>query len=131
MKMSAQTKKYKWGRLLYILNWILCFGTLAGFIISCMAGAKGDESLKEKLGTVVYSFGVSLIPMIVIAVLVKDKIRPCAWMVDIVLANYLYGSIGMYIVLGIWVIGEYVCVPLSKRFQVLYLSNREIDKRLM
>ena len=50
-------------------------------------------------------------------------------MIDLILANYLHGSIGMYIVVGIWVIGEYIIAPLSKRFATLYLVNRELDKR--
>jgi hypothetical protein len=85
--------------------------------------------MKEKMGTVLYGFGMSLIPVIVLAILVKDKIRPTVWMIDLILANYLYGSIGMYIVVGIWVIGEYIIAPLSKRFATLYLVNRELDKR--
>lgn len=129
MKMSSATKKYKFGRLLFILNWALCFGTAAAFIIACVSGAPGDETLKVKLGTIIYGFGASLIPMVVLAIVVKDKIRPTVWMLDIVLANYLYGSIGMYIVLGVWFIGEYIIMPLSKRFSTLYLVNREMDKR--
>lgn len=129
MKMSAQTKKYKWGRMLFILNWVLCFGTAIGFIISMMAGAEGNPSLKEKFGTVLYGLGASLVPMVVLAVIVKDKIKPTVWMIDIVLANYLYDSIGMYIVLVIWFIAEYIIMPISKRFSTLYLVNREIDKR--
>lgn len=129
MKISERTRKYKWGRLLFILDWVLCFGTALAFIITCASGAQGDESLKEKLGTIVYGFGAGLIPMVVLAIIVKDKIRPTVWMIDIVLANYLYGSIGMYIVLGVWFIGEYIIMPLSKRFSTLYLVNREIDAR--
>ena len=129
MKISAQTKKYKFGRFLFLLNWLLCFGTAIVFIITCASGAQGDQTLKEKLGTIVYSFGVGLIPMIVLAIIVKDKIRPTVWMVDIVIANYLYGNVGMYIVLGIWFLGEYIIMPISKRFSTLYLVNREIDKR--
>ena len=129
MKISERTRKYKWGRLLFILDWVLCFGTALAFIITCSSGAQGDESLKEKLGTIVYGFGAGLIPMVVLAIIVKDKIRPTVWMIDIVLANYLYGSVGMYIVLGVWFIGEYIIMPLSKRFSTLYLVNREIDAR--
>lgn len=130
--MSAQTKKYKLARLLFILNWALCFGVAITLVSLCLAGVQPDPngvSMKEKMGTVLYGFGMSLIPVIVLAILVKDKIRPTVWMIDLILANYLYGSIGMYIVVGIWVIGEYIIAPLSKRFATLYLVNRELDKR--
>lgn len=132
MKISAQTRKYKLARLLFILNWALCFGVAITLVSLCLAGVQPDPngvSMKEKMGTVLYGFGMSLIPVIVLAILVKDKIRPTVWMIDLILANYLYGSIGMYIVVGIWVIGEYIIAPLSKRFATLYLVNRELDKR--
>lgn len=130
--MSKQTKKYKIGRLLFILNWALCFGVAITLICMCLGGVQPDPngvSMKEKMGTVIYGFGVSLVPVIVLAILVKDKIRPTVWMIDLILANYLYGSTGMYIVVGIWVIAEYIIMPLSKRFATLYLVNREIDRR--
>lgn len=132
MKISAQTRKYKLARLLFILNWALCFGVAIALISLCLAGVQPDPngvSMKEKMGTVLYGFGMSLVPVIVLAILVKDKIRPTVWMIDLILANYLYGSIGMYIVVGVWVIGEYIITPLSKRFSTLYLVNRELDKR--
>lgn len=132
MKISAQTRKYKLARLLFILNWALCFGVAITLVSLCLAGVQPDPngvSMKEKMGTVLYGFGMSLIPVIVLAILVKDKIRPTVWMIDLILANYLYSSIGMYIVVGIWVIGEYIIAPLSKRFATLYLVNRELDKR--
>lgn len=133
MKQSKITKKYKWARLLIVLNWIMCFGTAAILICLCAAGVEASSSgisMKEKLGTVIYGFGMSLIPIVVLAILVKDKVRPTVWMLDIILANYLYDSLGMYIVLGVWVIAEYIVLPLSKRFASLYLINREMDKRL-
>lgn len=132
MKISAQTRKYKLAKLLFILNWALCFGVAITLISLCLAGIQPDPngvSMKEKMGTVLYGFGMSLVPVIVLAILVKDKIRPTVWMIDLILANYLYGSIGMYIVVGVWVIGEYIITPLSKRFSTLYLVNRELDKR--
>lgn len=132
MKTSAQTKKYNIGRFLFILNWVLCFGTAIAFIIACASGmqpSSDGETMREKLGTIIYGFGASLIPMVVLAIIVKDKIRPTVWMADIVLANYLYGPVGMYIVLAIWFIGEYIIMPISHKMSTLYYVNREIDKR--
>lgn len=94
-----------------------------------MQPSSDGEAMQEKLGTIIYGFGASLIPVVVLAIIVKDKIRPTVWMADIVLANYLYGSVGMYIVLAIWFIGEYVIMPISHKMSTLYYVNREIDKR--
>ena len=132
MKLSAQTRKYKFSRFLFILTWILCFGTAVAFIISCVAGIEpspAGETMKEKLGTVIYGFGLSLIPVAVICILVKDKIRPTVWMLNVILANYLYDSVGLYIVVAIWFLAEYIIMPISKRCASLYMINKEMDKR--
>lgn len=75
----------------------MCFGLAVAFIISYLAvngAGSGEDSatMQEKFGTIVYGLGLSLIPMIVLAIVVKDKIRPTIWMVDIILSNYLFGS---------------------------------------
>lgn len=132
MKMSERTKKYFWGRFLIVLDWIFCFGTALMFILIAASGVTPDPNgvtMKEKLGTILWGLGASIVPMIVLAIIVKDKIKPTVWMVDIVLANYLYGDLGMYIVLGIWLVSEYIIVPLSRRFATKYLINKELDIR--
>lgn len=113
-----------------IINWIMCFGLAIVFIIVFAAGMDpANEPLKEKLGTVIYGIGLSLIPMIVLAILVKDKIRPTVWMIDIILANYLFGSTIMYVTFAIWLVSEYVVGPLARHYRQLYVINKEIDRR--
>lgn len=130
--MSERTKKYFWGRFLIVLDWIACFGTVAIFILLAAGGVEPDPNgvtIKEKLGTIIWGLAASLLPMVVLAIIVKDKIKPTVWMADIILANYLYGNLGMYIVLAVWFVSEYVIVPLSKRFATKYLVNKELDLR--
>ena len=113
-----------------ITNWIMCFGLAIGLIIVFASGIEPDnETLKEKLGTIIYGIGLSLIPMIVLAILVKDKIRPTVWMIDIILSNYLFGSTMMYVTFAIWLVSEYVIGPLARHYRQLYVINKEIDRR--
>lgn len=134
MKTERTTKCKKLGILFTILSWLLCFGLAVGFVIAFVAmngGGSGEDSatMEEKFGTIIYGFGLSLIPMLVLAIVVKDKIRPTVWMIDIILANYLFGSWMMYIVFAIWVIDQYVIAPLGKHYRQLYTINKEIDRR--
>ena len=81
MKTERTIKCKKLGILFTVLNWILCFGLAVTFIISYLAmsgSGQGEDSvtMKEKLGTIIYGFGLSLIPMIILSIVVKDKIRP-------------------------------------------------------
>lgn len=134
MKTERTIKCKKLGILFTILSWLLCFGLAVAFIISFVAmngsgGGENSATMEEKLGTIIYGFGLSLIPMLVLAIVVKDKIRPTVWMIDIILANYLFGSWMMYIVFAIWVIDQYVIAPLGKHYRQLYTINKEIDRR--
>ena len=134
MKTERTIKCKKLGILFTILSWLLCFGLAVGFVIAFVAmngsgGGEDSATMEEKFGTIIYGFGLSLIPMLVLAVIVKDKIRPTVWMIDIILANYLFGSWMMYIVFAIWVIDQYVIAPLGKHYRQLYTINKEIDRR--
>lgn len=134
MKTERTIKCKKLGILFTILSWLLCFGLAVGFVIAFVAmngsgGGENSATMEEKFGTIVYGFGLSLIPMLVLAIIVKDKIRPTVWMIDIILANYLFGSWMMYIVFAIWIIDQYVIGPLGKHYRQLYTINKEIDRR--
>lgn len=119
---------------MYVLNWVLCFGLAIALVIAFLitkdqAPTEDQATLQEKLGTIIYGIGLSLIPMVVLAIVVKDKIRPTVWMIDIILANYLFGEIAMYIVFAIWLVSEYVVGPVGKHYKSLYTINKEIDRR--
>lgn len=134
MKTERTIKCKKLGILFTILSWLLCFGLAVGFVIAFVAmngsgGGENSATMEEKFGTIIYGFGLSLIPMLVLAIIVKDKIRPTVWMIDIILANYLFGSWMMYIVFAIWIIDQYVIGPLGKHYKQLYTINKEIDRR--
>lgn len=134
MKTERTVKCKRLGVLFSVLSWVLCFGLAVAFIISFLAmngTGSGEDSatMKEKFGTVIYGFGLSLIPMVVLSIIVKDKVRPTVWMIDVILANYLFGSWLMYVVFGIWIIDQYVIGPLGKHYRQLYTINKEIDRR--
>lgn len=134
MKTERTIKCKKLSIVFTILSWLLCFGLAVGFVIAFVAmngsgGGENSATMEEKFGTIVYGFGLSLIPMLVLAIIVKDKIRPTVWMIDIILANYLFGSWMMYIVFAIWIIDQYVIGPLGKHYRQLYTINKEIDRR--
>lgn len=134
MKTERTIKCKRLGILFTALSWVLCFGLAVAFVIAFLAmngSGNGEQSatMKEKFGTIIYGFGLSLIPMLVLAIIVKDKIRPTVWMIDVILANYLFGSWLMYVVFAIWLIDQYVIGPLGKHYRQLYTINKEIDRR--
>lgn len=141
-----ETRQYrKQALILYIISWILCFGLLCLFIAigySRYVANAGDTmaDFEQKFGsiaadyvgrlkTIVITAFVGLLPMLILSIIVKDKIKPTVWMLDIILANLLVDSWLMIVVFGIWLVDNYVLRPLAKKRQVQYQINKEIDKR--
>lgn len=132
MTKSRVTKRYHTMSIIFtIISWMMCFGICFAFVIVGMqrGWGSGDTNIKEKLGTIMWGFLVSLIPMAILAIIVKDRVRPTVWMVNLLLAAYLYNTGVMWMVFGGWVIDQYLITPLRKRWAAQYLINREIDKR--
>ena len=135
-------KKY---RIAKCLNWLLCYGLAVFMIVFAIASystpdSKLMEELTVKFGTVpmgyvekmksiAISAAASVIPMIILSITVKDKIRPLIWMINIILSNILIGEIMMYIVFATWFFSEYILIPLVNSLENKYVINKEIDKR--
>ena len=116
-----------------VLEWILCYGLLLAYIIIFLAGKEPTEdglTFEQKFGTVITTLGISLLPMIVLSIIVKDKIRPCVWMINIIASNYLLGNAAMYTTFAIWLIDTYGIANLARLYGNRYIINKELDKRL-
>ena len=126
----TRTKKFKnLDIIFHILSWVLCFGTAAFLVLLKICGAEEGTPLKETIGSVVYGWLVSNIPLVALSIIVKDKIRPVVWMVDVIMSNIVFGGIAIYIVFGIWLVDEYVISPLARSFHNKYVINKEMDRR--
>lgn len=126
----TRTKKFKKLDILFhVLSWVLCFGTAAFLVLLKIAGAEEGTPLKETIGSVLYGWLVSNIPLVALSIIVKDKIRPLCWMVDVIMSNIVFGGIAIYIVFGLWVVDEYVIQPLARSFHNKYVINKEMDRR--
>ena len=81
----TRTKKFKKLDIIFhILSWVLCFGTAAFLVLLKVCGAEEGTPLKETIASVVYGWLVSNIPLVALSIIVKDKIRPVCWMVDVI-----------------------------------------------
>lgn len=126
----TRTKKFKKLDIIFhVLSWVLCFGTAAFLVLLKICGAEEGTPLKETIGSVVYGWLVSNIPLVALSIIVKDKIRPVCWMVDVIMSNIVFGGIAIYIVFSIWIVDEYVISPLARSFHNKYVINKEMDRR--
>lgn len=131
-KITNITKRYKVQSVtLAMISWFCCFGVACIFIVYAFAsgliGANGN--LETKLGTILYGFILSVLPLVAIAVLVKNKVKPLVYMADVIVANAIFGDAGLYTMFIIWIIDTYLITYFAARAHRLYEINREIDKR--
>ena len=63
------------------------------------------------------------------AVIVKNKVKPLVFTADVIVANVMFGSIGLYTMFVVWLLDTYVITPLYNKYKEKYAINKEIDKR--
>lgn len=133
MKTEITKKAFKKTIIFKVLEWVLCYGLLLVYIIIFLAGKAPTEdglTFEQKFGTLLTTLGATLLPMIILSIIVKDKIRPCIWMINIIASNYLLGNTAMYTTFAIWVIDTYGIANIAKLYMNRYQINREIDRRI-
>ena len=125
---DLKRKKIIFG-LLSTLMWVV-----TGIVFAILAFTKfkakdssGTPILSHELKTLLTSIGVTAIIGLVVGIIIKDKIRTFVFMASTVMATILYKDTGMYIVLGIWLLDEYVIHALYKKYSRKYEIRKEID----
>lgn len=139
MYKSDRTKQVIRRRNLFmILSFLTWITTALVMVFSAFSKFKGEtpaeavehtELLSDAAKTLLTSLSITVIVGILASIIIKDKIRTFIWMVSVVLAALIYKSTGMYIVLGLWFVEEYVFHTLFKYYSTKVSINKEIDLR--
>lgn len=99
------------------------------YLILAVRGRATDTDLKSKIGTIAYSMGITLVILTALLCIVGHKVRSTIWMVNTILGAYLFGTNGMYITFGIWLVDEYIFFQAYEAYKNKVTINKEIDKR--
>ena len=130
---SERTKKcIKLKRLYICLSWFLCFGTFIIFLIVGIAIKWHASETSEAASHIKALLGLgitSILPVILLSILVKDKIKPTIRMLNVIFAAYLVANWFMYLVGAVMLIDCYIISGLIERYKTAVISNREMDKR--
>lgn len=134
---SQLTKKYRKGRNITLITDILLFmGTCAFLIIYGFCTKFKQSSDSSTVNPIIEAglaaYGTLLISLAVGCVIVffiRNKARNTVWMVNLVLSVYLFGTNGMWVILAIWALDEFVVCNLYKHYRERLVINKEIDKR--
>lgn len=105
-----------------IIMMILAFSRLHG-------GTNLLGIFSDNIRNVLMSFGVTALIGLVAAIIIKDKIRTFLFMISTVIATALFGAAGMYVLLSIWFVDEYILHAMYKRMKRKVEINKEIDIR--
>ena len=113
------------------LSWFLCFGLAVALIIYGFSTKwiGVDTEVVYHIKALLTIAVLSLLPMITLSFLVKDKIKPTIRMLNIILAAYLVANWFMYIVGVLMLIDTYLISGLIERNKAAAITNKEIDLR--
>lgn len=134
---SEITRNYKMRRNIALLIDILLFMGTCGFLVIYGFLTKfkmtTEPETNQIADAVVAVYGVLLISFLIggiIVFFIKNKARNTVWMANLILSVYLFGTTGMWFVLAIWALDEFVVLQLFKHYREKTSINKEIDKRL-
>lgn len=134
-KTSKRTKDVRKLSILFLVLSILCFVGVAIFtgiaVFSHVGGDKeqGMEIISEALKARLVSLSVTVIIVAIAAIFIKEKARITIYMLSLIVNGIIFKEPGMYIILGIWGIDEFIFTALHKHYRQLTIINKEIDKR--
>lgn len=132
MEHSERYKSLKKKTILFgIISYAALFVTLA---VCLIAGAVNFNAVKDgvqiftdEAKTIFLSMSITAIIGTILTFFLKEGTRTFIWIVCVILSSIVFGPVGMYIVLGTWLIDDYVIHKLFKYYQSKLSIRKEID----
>lgn len=132
---SKRTKDVrKLSRIFFIISTVCFVGVAIFTVIATFTRIGGTEKtgvdiLSDSLKTTLISFSISTVICVVLALFIKEKVRTAVYMLSLIINVILFKEAGMYTILGIWFVDEYLFAALHKHYKQLVIINKEIDRR--
>lgn len=132
MAKSERYKSLKKKTLIFgIISYAALFITMAVCLIAgginFNAVKDGVEIFTDEAKTLFLSMSITAIIGTILTFFLKEGMRTFIWIVCVVLSSIVFGPIGMYIVLGVWLLDDYVIHKLFKHYQSKLSIRKEID----
>lgn len=121
---KADKKKLKINR---ALSMSTILGTL-GFLICWIIFSRkpADPSVFNEIIELILPMTITAIIFAIIFIIMQNKIRTTLWMANLVISVLYFGRAGMFVVLALWIIDEYI---FWKKWQELKTDTR-LEKKL-
>lgn len=134
-KASKRTKDTaKLSKIFGFLSFLCFFGVAIFTVIACFTRLGGGEKdgmeiISEQLKSVLISTSVTIIIVTILALIIKNKVRTTVYMLALIVNGIIFKEIGMYSILAIWALDEYLFTNLHNHYKQLATINKEIDRR--
>ena len=129
---SERYKQLKKRTILFgIISYAALFITLATCLI---AGGvqinhvkEGVQIFTDEAKTIFYSMSITAVIGTVLTFFLKEGMRTFLWIVCVILGSIVFGATGMYIILGVWLVDDYVIHKLFLHWKSKLSIRKEID----
>lgn len=131
----AKSERYKSLRKKTIIFGVISYAALFITMAVCLiagginfnAVKDGVQIFTDEAKTLFLSMSITAIIGTILTFFLKEGMRTFIWIVCVVLSSIVFGAIGMYIVLGTWLLDDYVIHKLFKYYQSKLSIRKEID----
>lgn len=131
----AHSERYKSLKKKSIILGIISYAALFITMTVCLiAGGininavhEGVQIFTDEAKTIFYSMTVTAMIGTVLTFFLKEGMRTFLWIVSVVLSSIVFGAVGMYIVLGVWLVDDYVIHKLFLYFKNKLSIRKEIE----
>lgn len=131
----AKSERYKSLRKRTIIFGVISYAALFITMAVCLiagginfnAVKDGVQIFTDEAKTLFLSMSITAIIGTILTFFLKEGMRTFIWVVCVVLSSIVFGAVGMYIVLGVWLIDDYVIHKLFKHYQSKLSIRKEID----
>lgn len=131
----AHSDRYKSLKKKSIIFGIISYAALFTTMLVCLiAGGVNFNAVKDgvqiftdEARTLFLSMSITAIIGTILTFFLKEGTRTFIWIVCVVLSSIVFGAVGMYIVLGTWLIDDYVIHKLFKYYQGKLSIRKEIE----
>lgn len=124
---SLKRKSILFGVISYAALFITMLVCLIGGGINFNAVKDGVQVFTDEAKTLFLSMSITAIVGTILTIFLKEGMRTFIWIVCVVLSSIVFGPIGMYIVLGVWLVDDYVIHKLFLYFKNKLSIRKEIE----
>ena len=129
------SERYKQLKKRTVLFGIISYATLFVTMLVCLIGGgvnfnavrDGVQVFTDEAKTLFLSMSITAIIGTILTIFLKEGMRTFIWIVCVVLGSIVFGAVGMYIILGVWLIDDYVIHKLFIHWKSKLSIRKEID----